>query len=120
MRVQNAYLAKLGVELHGDAVIFRNRSGKPCPADTPGDDFRTIRSLVFPGDTRMLLDIRRSGAVETVAGGGDPAAMSAKMGNTIGQNRFLKETYLPRKAATVRLADEARKRGRTLIRENKK
>ena len=76
-------------------------------------------TFVFPGDKRMLLDIRRSGAVEAVAGEVDPASLSAKMGNSISQNRFLQETYLPRKATTVRLADEARKRGRTIIRENK-
>ena len=119
VRVLDAYLAKLGIELHGDAMIFRNRSGRPYTADTLGDDFRLIRDIVFPNDNRILGDIRRSGAVETVAGGGDPAAMSAKMGNSIDQNRFLQETYLPRKATTVRLADEARKRGRTIIRENK-
>lgn len=119
MRVLDAYLAKLGIELLDDAVIFRNRSAKTYTADTLGDDFRTIRSLVFPGDKRMLLDIRRSGAVEALAGDADPAAMSAKMGNTIDHNRMLQETYLPRKATTVRLADEARKRGRTIIRENK-
>ena len=109
----------LGIELHGDAVIFRNRSGKAYTADTLGDDFRTIRNLVFPGDKRMLIDIRRSGAVEAVAGEVNPASLSAKMGNSIDQNRFIAETYLPRKAATVRLVDEARKRGRTIIRGNK-
>jgi len=119
VRVLDAYLGKLCIELHGDAVIFRNRSGKAYTADTLGDDFRTVRNLVFPGDKRMLLDIRRSGAVEAVAGEADPASLSAKMGNSIDQNRFLQETYLPRKAATVRLADEARKRGRTIIRGNK-
>jgi hypothetical protein len=44
--------------------------------------------------------------------------MAAKMGNTIDHSRHLKETYLPKRAATVRLADEARKRGRKLLREN--
>jgi len=31
-----AYLEKLGVELHGDAYIFRNRSGQPYTKDTLG------------------------------------------------------------------------------------
>lgn len=109
----------LGIKLLDNAVIFRNRSGKAYTADTLDDDFRTIRSLVFPGDKRMLLDIRRSDAVEALAGDVDPAAMSAKMGNTIDHNRMLQETYLPRKAATLRLFDEARKGGRRIIRGNK-
>jgi hypothetical protein len=35
-----AYLEKIGVELHGEAYIFRNRSGAPYSKDTLGDDFR--------------------------------------------------------------------------------
>ena len=38
-----AYVNSLGVELHGDAYIFRNRSGAPYSSDTLGDDFRDIR-----------------------------------------------------------------------------
>ena len=117
-RVLEAYLASMGASPLGDAAIFRNRSGQPYTADTLGDDFRDVRELVFPGDSRVLLDLRRSGAVEALAGEADPAAMAAKMGNTIHQNRQLAETYLPRKAATVRLVDEARKRGRQRLRDN--
>src|SRR5262249_21653965 len=40
------YIAALGVELHGDAHIFRNRSGAPYSSDTLGDDFRDVRRLV--------------------------------------------------------------------------
>ena len=117
-RVLDAYLESLGVELVGDAPIFRNRSGQPYSADTLGDDFRDLREATFPGDTRVLLDIRRSGAVEALAGEADPAAMAAKMGNTIHQNRQLAETYLPRKTATARLVDEARRKGRQRLRGN--
>lgn len=119
-RILEAYLASMGARPVGDAPIFRNRSGQPYTADTLGDDFRDLRELVFPGDSRVLLDIRRTGAVEALAGEADPAAMAAKMGNTIHQNRQLAETYLPRKAATVRIVDEARKRGRQRLRENEK
>lgn len=119
-RVLEAYLLSVGVSPVGDATIFRNRSGLPYTADTLGDDFRDVRESVFPGDSRVLLDIRRTGAVEALAGEADPAAMAAKMGNTIHQNRQLAETYLPRKAATVRIVDEARKRGRQRLRDNEK
>jgi hypothetical protein len=33
---------KPGVELHGDAPIFRNRSGAPYFSDTLGGDFRAF------------------------------------------------------------------------------
>lgn len=117
-RVLDAYLASMGASPVGDAPLFRNRSGQPYTADTLGDDFREVREAVFAGDSRVLLDIRRSGAVEALAGEADPAAMAAKMGNTIDKNRQLAETYLPRKAATIRLVDEARKRGRQRLRDN--
>lgn len=118
-RVLNAYIASLGFELHGDAAIFRNRSGRPYSADTLGDDFRDIRALVFPGDTRQLMDIRRSGAVESLAGEvKDPALLAAKMGNSIDQSKKLQETYLPRRVGVVRIVDEARKRGRKRLEQN--
>lgn len=120
VRVLDAYLAKVGIAMHGEAPLFRNRSGVPYSSDTLGDDFRLIRNMVFPGDDRKILDIRRSGAVEALAGDAAPGAMAQKMGNSIDRNRFLAETYLPKKAATVRLVDEARKRGRRVLRENEK
>jgi hypothetical protein len=118
VRILDAYLARTGFELHADAPIFRNRSGAPYSKDTLGDDFRVVREMVFPNDTRRLQDIGRSGTIEAVAGEVDPAALAAKMGNTIDRNRRLQETFLPKRTVTVRLADEARKRGRTRLREN--
>ena len=116
--VIEAYMAQLGAEPVGPAPLFRNRSGQPYSADTLGDDFRLIRGIVFPGDDRQLLDIRRTGAVEALAGEADPAAMAQKMANSIDKNRQLAETYLPRQIATVRRVDEARRKGRQLLRKN--
>jgi hypothetical protein len=120
VRLLDAYIERLGMELHSNAPMFRNRSGTPYSKDTLGDDFRVIRQKTFPGDTRRLMDIRRSGAVEAIAGDVDPAALGQKMGNSIQESRALQQTYLPRRAATVRLADEARKRGRRVLRENER
>lgn len=117
-RVLDAYLVRFGLSLLDDSAIFRNRSGAPYSSDTIGDDFRDVRAMVFPGDKRQLLDIRRSGAVEAVAGESDASALAAKMGNSIDKSRKLQDTYLPKRAATVRLADEARRRGRRVLREN--
>lgn len=118
LAVLEAYLAKLGAKPVGTAPLFRNRSGQPYTADTLGDDFRDIRTLVFPGDTRQMVDIRRSGAVEALAGEAEPGAMAMKMGNSIDKNRQLTDTYLPNRTATIRLVDEARKRGRQRLRND--
>jgi hypothetical protein len=64
------------------------------------------------------MDFRRSGAVEAHAGNVDPAALAAKMANSINQSKRLQDTYLPKRTTTVRLADEARRRGRQALREN--
>lgn len=66
------YLVSLGADLHGNAPLFRNRSGLPYSKDTLGDDFREIRRIAFLGDNRQLADMRRSGAVEADAGGTTP------------------------------------------------
>lgn len=113
------YLESLPAAISDNMRIFRNRSGQFYSADTLGDDFRDIRAKAFPGDHRVLLDIRRTGAVEALAGGVDPGAMAAKMGNSIDQSKVLQKTYLPNQVETVRLADEARRRGRNILRKNK-
>jgi hypothetical protein len=117
-RVVAAYLKSLGAQPMGDAAIFRNRSGQPYTSDTLGDDFRDIRALEFPDDDRKLLDIRRTGAIEALAGQAEPGAMAMKMGNSIDKNRQLAETYLPNRAHTIRQVDQARLRGRRAIRED--
>jgi len=80
--------------------------------------FRTIRGRVFPGDTRRLMDMRRSGAVEASAGGVDPNAHAAKMANTINRSQALQRTYQPVSLAAVQVADEARRVGRRRIRDS--
>ena len=86
------------------------RGGKPRPPvpytkDLLGDDFRTARQAVFPGDKRQVQDFRRSGAIETVAGQATGAELAAKMANSIDSNRQLQETYTPHTALLVRMAD---------------
>jgi hypothetical protein len=71
MTVLSAYLEKLGVDLHGEAYIFRNRSGTPYSSDTLGDDFRDVRAAEFGPLERRTIghDFRRAGAGEAIAGG---------------------------------------------------
>jgi hypothetical protein len=91
-----AYLTELGAEPVGAAALFWNRSGAPYSKDTLGDDFRTVRTIVFgPEDIRLLADFRRSGAVEAVSGEATPSKMAAKMANTISTSNKLHKTYSP-------------------------
>lgn len=72
-RLLHAYLAGFGAQPAGTAPIFRNRSGRPYSKDTPGDDFRAVRTMVFgQAETRQMADFRRSGSVEALEGEAPP------------------------------------------------
>jgi hypothetical protein len=53
------------------------------PDDTLSDDFADVRALAFPGDTRRLMDMRRSGVVEAIAGNAGSLGLSVKLANPI-------------------------------------
>jgi hypothetical protein len=88
-RLLSAYLA---TERLPDAVLFRSRSGAPYREATLAHDFADVRQMVFPGDKRRLMDMRRSGAVEAIAGGADAVGLSAKLANSIGRSNTLHKT----------------------------
>lgn len=112
-----AYITHLGVELHGEAYIFRNRSGRPYSSDTLGDDFRDIRRPAFgEREGRTLADFRRSGAVEAIAGGAKAEELAHAMGNTLSASNALFATYVPINQATLQTVLEARRRGRAKLR----
>jgi len=94
-RLVTSYLATLGAELHPDAILFRNRSGNPYREDTLDDDFHAVRQAVFPGDKRRLMDMRRSGTLEAIAGGAEGFGLAAKMANSIDHSNSLHRTYAP-------------------------
>src|SRR5215813_3336012 len=114
MKVLALYLDKLGVELHGDAYIFRNRSGAPYSSDTLGDDFRDVRAAEFgPLDRRTIgHDFRRTGAVEAIAGGAKAEQLAHAMGNTLSASNALFATYVPVNVASLREVQAARRAGR--------
>lgn len=116
--VLSAYLVKLGVELHGDAYIFRNRSGAPYSSDTLGDDFRDVRTAEFGASERRTIghDFRRSGAVEAIVGGAQAEHVAHAMGNTLSASNTLFATYVPVNVATLRSVIEARRAGRIKLR----
>jgi hypothetical protein len=117
-RLIEAYLpATFGdAKLLPDAMLFRNRSRGPYREDTLSDDFADAREITFPGDKRRLMDMRRSGTVEAVAGEAESMTIAAKMANSIEHANHLHKTYAPVELAAVRAADAARLRGRRRIR----
>lgn len=118
-RLIETYLRELP-DLLPQAALFRNRSGAAYSKDTLGDDFRDVRALLFgDGEKRQLMDMRRSGAVEALAGDATAEVLAAKMGNSIDDNKDLQRTYLPVDPTVVGIADQARLRGRQRIRMNK-
>lgn len=94
-RLVEAYLASLATERHPEAILFRNRSLRPYRDDVLGDDFASVRKLVFPGDKRRLMDMRRSGVVEAIAEDVGPLGLSAKLANSIDRSNTLHKTYAP-------------------------
>jgi hypothetical protein len=119
-RLLSAYLETLAAEPVGLAPIFRNRSGHAYTKDTLGDDFRAVRAKVFgEGERRQLADFRRSGSVEALAGEASPEKLSTKMANTLSASNRLHKTYGPVVLQSVREVDDARRRGRTKLREQK-
>jgi hypothetical protein len=115
-RLIEVYLAGLGTDLLPEAPMFRNQKGTAYSKDALCRSFRKVLKAEFPGDTRKLMDFRRSGAQEAQAGDVSSLALATKLANSINQSKRLQDTYLPKRAATVRLADEARKRGRQRLR----
>lgn len=99
--------------------IFRTRRGAAYRKNSFAEDFRDVRTVEFPGDTRKMLDFRRSGSTEAVAGGVEGTALSAKLANSLSESKKLEQTYVPVRVEMVRRADEARRAGRKLIRQGK-
>jgi hypothetical protein len=110
------YLEQMAIELHPDAILFRTRSGKVYNRETLGHDFAAVRTFAFPDDKRRLMDMRRSGVVEAVAGDAGPIGLAAKLANSIGRSNTLHKTYAPVDIEAVRSADIARLKGRRRIR----
>lgn len=117
----------------GGVRLFQTKGYTPPPGSKGGrprhsadytrnsfsEDFRTVRSIEFPGDTRKMLDFRRSGSAEAVAGGVEGTTLSAKLANSLSESKKLEQTYVPIQVEMVRRADAARLEGRKALRGNK-
>jgi hypothetical protein len=73
-------------------------------------------ATTFPGDNRRLMDMRRSGVVEAVAGDAGPLGLAAKLANSFGHSNTLHKTYAPVDVEAVRNTDAARLKGRRRMR----
>jgi len=91
------------------APIFRNRSGRPYSKDTLTSDFRDIRG---DDEKRTLADMRRSGAVEALAGGVTPGVLANKLANTVKMNEALKRNHFPVDKSVIDAVDQGRVYGR--------
>jgi len=100
-------------------AVFRTRRGVPYRKNSFSEDFRDIRKVEFPGDDRKMIDFRRSGSTEAVAGGVDGTVLSAKLANSLSESKKLEQTYVPVQVEMVRRADAARLEGRRALRKNK-
>ena len=109
-------MGTLAIELHPDAVLFRTRTGEAYCREPLAHDFADVRALTFPGDKRRLMDMRRSGVVEAVAGDARPVGLAAKLANSIGRSNTLHKTYAPVDIEAVRNTDAARLKGRRRMR----
>jgi hypothetical protein len=105
-------LASEFVLLMRDGSIYRTK-------DTFAKDFRRVRDYSFKGDTRRLMDIRRSGNVEAFVGGADRDAMGKALSNRLGDNQFLFDTYTPPTLAAARQISTAREAGREQLKPKK-
>jgi hypothetical protein len=111
-----AYIERQGRAEADDTPIFRQRDGLPYRnKDTFAGDFRDVRSFMFPGDTRQLLDIRRSANVEADAAGADKKTMGELLANGLADSRFLEETYTPPTVAKARDVAAQRIQGRAKL-----
>lgn len=107
--IVRAYVASLPGEHLPTAQIFRHRKGRAYSKDTLGHDFVKIRG---EGETRTLADMRRSAAVEALAGGAHAAQISSKLANSLSTNEALHRAYLPVDRGAVEAVDRARVEGR--------
>lgn len=120
-----SYLRSLGRPLEPEDRVFRtrgaqttNKGGRPQdPApytrNSLGADFRLLRRTVFgPAEDRKLMDLRRSGTMEAIAGKASAAQIGQTLGNAYATSKKLQTTYGPNHLASVKEVEAARLKGR--------
>lgn len=127
-RLLESYLRTLGTTLEPDALIFRTRgyqtstkggrprAPSPYTKNTLAKDFRILRTAVFGSDdNRKLMDLRRSGTMEAIAGDATAEQIGQTLGNDFKNSKKLQTTYAPNHLASVKKVEEARAKGRKAL-----
>ena len=115
--VVDAYLSGLGVELHAEAPIFRNRSGQQYLKNAFAEDFREVRTATFGHLERRQYSTSAVLAPEAIVGDASPEHLAHAMGNTLSSSNAMFETYVPVQMATVSQVSDARRKGRHRLRQ---
>jgi hypothetical protein len=93
------YLARAeeaGIELGPDEPLLRQPDGwRPYIKDRWERHFRLTREEIMPGDTRVMLDIRRTANVEADIGGMSREDRAELLANNLDKSAFLEATYTP-------------------------
>lgn len=113
-RLLSWYLAKFyhGLDIAPGTVLFRTEKGMAFTKNRLTEIHAEMRVAAMLGDTRKLLDIRRSASTEALAGGVHGLGLSTMMANSLSQSNSLERTYLPIQIGKVRDIADARQEGR--------
>lgn len=96
--------------------VIRQRRGAPYAGCVPfGRDFRLVRNVLFPGDDRKFMDIRRSGNVEADVASADKATMGEILANGLAHSPYLDSIYTPSTVTKSREIAHKRLEGRNKL-----
>ncbi len=113
------YLARAaaeGVELGQDDQLLRQPDGwRPYVKDRWERHFRLTREEIMPGDTRVMLDIRRTANVEADIGGMSREDRAELLANNLDKSAFLEATYTPSTVVKSRQSLSKRAKAQALI-----
>jgi integrase len=113
------YLARVkseGIELGPEDQLLRQPDGwRPYIKDRWERHFRITREEIFPGDTRVMLDIRRTANVEADIGGMSREDRAELLANNLDKSAFLEATYTPSTVVKSRQSLTKRAKAQALI-----
>ena len=112
-----AYVDGLPVTLKPDAPILRTSRARTAYTRTRfSDEFRLVRELALgKGETRKLMDLRRSGNIEADLGGATAEERAEILANTLDKDPRLEATYTPGTVTRARKLAKQRDAGRALL-----
>jgi hypothetical protein len=99
-----------------EELVALPRAPSPHTKNTLSKDFRILRTAVFgPDENRKLMDLRRSGTMEAIAGDATAEQIGQTLGNDFKNSKKLQTTYAPNHLASVKKVEAARRKGRKAL-----